>query len=204
MTAASTGRRNSKLQVCLRKLALTASITATCSSARCATRTQPPHLMSPTMTWSMTGIVCQHTTESLCTMSQCEALGQQSCETNFAPSLMPRFGCCACMQRTAKCLAENPYSSHGVDTSPPPGPPSISPSTVKNKGRHFHIIYTTSHTTACWRHFTSSISEDLWRRATAALRICGGGGAVTGVDAGRCDIDRLTRRKAARAVGKEY
>jgi len=41
------------------------------------------------------------------------------------------------------------------------------------------------------------------RRATAAFRI-GGGGAVSAAfeDAGRCDIDRFTRRKAARAPSK--
>jgi len=41
------------------------------------------------------------------------------------------------------------------------------------------------------------------RRATAAFRICGGGAVSTGFeDAGRCDIDRFTRRKAARAPSK--
>ena len=41
------------------------------------------------------------------------------------------------------------------------------------------------------------------RRATAAFRI-GGGGAVSAAfeDAGRCDIDLFTRRKAARAPSK--
>ena len=42
------------------------------------------------------------------------------------------------------------------------------------------------------------------RRATAAFRIWGGGGAATVafVDAGRCDIDLFTLRKAARAPSK--
>ena len=41
------------------------------------------------------------------------------------------------------------------------------------------------------------------RRATAAFRI-GGGGAVSAAfeDAGRCDMERFTRRKAARAPSK--
>ena len=60
-----------------------------------------------------------------------------------------------------------------------------------------------SHTSACCRHFTSSISH-VCRRATAAFRIWGGGGAATVafVDAGRCDIDLFTLRKAARAPSK--
>ena len=49
---------------------------------------------------------------------------------------------------------------------------------------------------------TNSISH-VCRRATAAFRIGGGGAATVAFDdAGRCDIDLLTRRKAARAPSK--
>ena len=64
-------------------------------------------------------------------------------------------------------------------------------------------LHTSGHTRACCRHLTNSISH-VCRRATAAFRICGGGGAATVafVDAGRCDMERFTRRKAARAPSK--
>ena len=64
-------------------------------------------------------------------------------------------------------------------------------------------LHTSGHTRACCRHLTNSISH-VCRRATAAFRICGGGGAATVAfdDAGRCDMERFTRRKAARAPSK--
>ena len=80
--------------------------------------------------------------------------------------------------------------------------PSTRASVSHSIARNLLCQHTLLYTRACCRHFTSSISH-VCRRATAAFRICGGGAVATAFeDAGRCDMERFTRRKAARAPSK--